>query len=203
MSIEQGVFFAAFGGGVAAGMVILGIEMIRRYWERPLVRVTVSVALSMSEDSDARDVYLVLEASNVHGQPVTLVSCGLILSTGHRVLLPRPQMADFPIELGLQRPVVKTIPAEQLLGRLEVWGCVPDDVKYAYFVSATGSMFKTKVTSDVTTALSRGCTDLSSREAGQDIESVEPSGEQSDTFGRQRRNEGLLSRSTFRRLTRR
>ncbi|MFW6056142.1 MAG: hypothetical protein ACOC9B_02365 [Chloroflexota bacterium] len=203
MSVEQGVFFAAFGGGVAAGIVILGIEMIRRYWERPLVRVTVSVALSMSEDSDARDVYLILEASNVHGQPVTLVSCGLVLSTGHRVLLPRSQMADFPIELGLQRPVVKTIPAEQLLGRLEVWGCVPDDVKYAYFVSATGSVFKTKVTTDVTTALSRGCTDLPSRESQRDTVAVEPVGEQTDTFGTQRGNQGLLSRSTFRRLTRR
>ncbi len=203
MTVEQGVFFAAFGGGVAAGIVILGIEMIRRYWERPLVRVTVSVAVSMSEDSDARDVYLVLEAANVHGQPVTLVSCGLILSTGHRVLLPRSQMADFPIELGLQRPVVKTIPAEQLLGRLEVWGCVPDDVKYAYFVSATGSMFKTKVTTDVITALSRGCADLSLRESGQAIDAAEPNRGQTDTFGKQRGSEGLLSRSTFRRLTRR
>ena len=202
MPLEQGVFLAAFGGGIAAGIVILGIEMIRRYWERPLVRVNVGVALSMAEDSDARDVYLVLEASNVHGQPVTLVSCGLILSTGHRVLLPRSQMADFPIELGLQRPVVKTIPAEQLLGRLEVWGCVPDDVKYAYFVSATGRMFRTRVAQDVTTALGREYTEQPIRGdwAGDSEPSTTTREELSGSRGRADSG-GLLSRLPLRRLT--
>jgi hypothetical protein len=199
VELDQGVFLAAFGGGVAAGVIVLGIELIRRYWERPLVRVTVGVALTMSEDSDAKDVYLVMEASNVHGQPVTLVSCGLILSTGHRVLLPRSQMADFPIELGLQRPVVKTIPAEQLLGRLEVWGCVPDDVRYAYFVSATGRMFKTRVGADVSTALGRGCTQATPCGEGAELEA-------SVSLRRERplvtqRASGLLQRPPFRRLT--
>jgi hypothetical protein len=106
MQLDQGIFLAAFGGGVAAGVVVLGIELIRRYWERPLVKVTVGVGLSMADDPEARDAQLVLEAANVHGQPVTLVSCGLILSTGHRVVLPRSQMSEFPLELGLQRPVV-------------------------------------------------------------------------------------------------
>ena len=200
MELDQGVFLAAFGGGVAAGIVVLGIELIRRYWERPLVRVNVGVALSMSEDSDAKDVYLVLEASNVHGQPVTLVSCGLILSTGHRVLLPRSQMADFPVELGLQRPVVKTIPAEQLLSRLEVWGCVPDDVKYAYFVSATGRMFKTRLTGDVTTALSRECTQVApggaADEQGDGVVQREP-----PLVSRERGHGGVLPRPSLRRLT--
>lgn len=199
MQLDQGVFLAAFGGGVAAGVIVLGIELIRRYWERPLVRVTVGVALSMSEESDAKDVYLVLEASNVHGQPVTLVSCGLILSTGHRVLLPHSQMADFPIELGLQRPVVKTIPAEQLLGRLEVWGCVPDDVKYGYFVSATGMMFKTRLTPDVTTALSRECTQLTPRGPG-DTEG-ETGTERERPLVAQRSGGSFLQRPSFRRLT--
>jgi hypothetical protein len=148
MQIDQGVFFAAFGGGAAAGVVILGIELIRRYWERPLVKVTVGVGLSVAEDRDAKDAELVLEASNVHGQPVTLVSCGLVLSTGHRVLLPRSQVADLPMELGLQRPVVKTVSVEQLLSRLEVWGCVPDDVQYAYFTSSTGRVFRTRLGKD-------------------------------------------------------
>ena len=156
MQIDQGVFFAAFGGGAAAGVVILGIELIRRYWERPLVKVTVGVGLSVAEDRDAKDAELVLEASNVHGQPVTLVSCGLVLSTGHRVLLPRSQVADLPMELGLQRPVVKTVSVEQLLSRLEVWGCVPDDVQYAYFTSSTGRVFRTRLGKDIIAALSRG-----------------------------------------------
>jgi hypothetical protein len=156
MQIDQGVFFAAFGGGAAAGVVILGIELIRRYWERPLVKVTVGVGLSVAEDRDAKDAELVLEASNVHGQPVTLVSCGLVLSTGHRVLLPRSQVADLPMELGLQRPVVKTVSVEQLLSRLEVWGCVPEDVQYAYFTSSTGHVFRTRLGKDIIAALSRG-----------------------------------------------
>jgi len=156
MEIDQGVFFAAFGGGAAAGVVILGLELIRRYWERPLVKVTVGVGLSVAEDRDAKDAELVLEASNVHGQPVTLVSCGLVLRTGHRVLLPRSQVADLPMELGLQRPIVKTVPVEQLLSRLEVWGCVPDDVQYAYFTSSTGRVFRTRLGKDIIAALSRG-----------------------------------------------
>jgi len=157
MQLDQGIFLAAFGGGVAAGVIVLAIEVIRRYWERPLVKVTAGVGLSMSDDPGVRDAQLVIEAANVHGQPVTLVSCGLILSTGHRVVLPRAQMSEFPTELGLQRPVVKTVSVEQLLNRLEVWGCVPEDVRFAYFTSSTGKMFRTKLSRDIVAALSRGC----------------------------------------------
>jgi hypothetical protein len=166
MQLDQGIFLAAFGGGVAAGVVVLGIELIRRYWERPLVKVTVGVGLSMAEDPEARDAQLVLEAANVHGQPVTLVSCGLILSTGHRVVLPRSQMSEFPVELGLQRPVVKTVSVEQLLNRLEVWSCVPDDVRFAYFTSSTGRMFKVRLARDIVAALSRGSDSLQDMQSG-------------------------------------
>jgi hypothetical protein len=157
MQPDTGMFLAAFGGGAAAGVVVLGIELIRRYWERPLVKVTVGVGLSMGEEQEAKDAQLVLEASNVHGQPVTLVDCGLILSTGHRVVLPRSQRSDFPLELGLQKPVIKTVSVEQLLGRLEVWGCVPADVRCAYFTSSTGRVFKTKLGRDIVAALEREC----------------------------------------------
>ena len=157
MQPDTSMFLAAFGGGVAAGVVILGIELIRRYWERPLVKVMVGVGLSMGEEQEAKDAQLVLEASNVHGQPVTLVDCGLILSTGHRVVLPRSQRSDFPLELGLQKPVIKTVSVEQLLGRLEVWGCIPADVRFAYFTSSTGRVFKTKLGKDIIAALEREC----------------------------------------------
>jgi hypothetical protein len=157
MQPDTGMFLAAFGGGAAAGVVVLGIELIRRYWERPLVKVMVGVGLSMGEEQEAKDAQLVLEASNVHGQPVTLVDCGLILSTGHRVVLPRSQRSDFPLELGLQKPVIKTVSVEQLLGRLEVWGCVPADVRCAYFTSSTGRVFKTKLGRDIVAALEREC----------------------------------------------
>jgi len=157
MQPDTGVFLAAFGGGVAAGVMVLGIELIRRYWERPLVKVTVGVGLSLGESDEAKEAELVLDASNVHGQPVTLVNCGLILSTGHRVVLPRSQRSDFPLELGLQKPVIKTVSVEQLLGKLEVWGCIPADVHYAYFTSSTGRVFKTKLGKDIIAALEREC----------------------------------------------
>jgi len=203
MGLDQGVFLAAFGGGAAAGLVILGIELIRRYWERPLVKVTVGVGLSMGEDDEASDAQLVLEAANVHGQPVTLVGCGLILSTGHRVVLPRSQMRDFPIELGLQRPVVKSVSVEQLLGRLDVWGCVPDDVRYAYFSSSTGRVFKTRLGRDIITALSRegaaqavdGVFDEWREEPPLDVAANLPAA--------QKGSSQALSWSTFRRLNRR
>jgi hypothetical protein len=203
MQLDQGVFLAAFGGGAAAGVVILGIELIRRYWERPLVKVTVGVGLSMGEEDEARDAQLVLEAANVHGQPVTLVSCGLILSTGHRVVLPRSQMRDFPIELGLQRPVVKSVSVEQLLGRLDVWNCVPDDVRFAYFSSSTGRVFKTRLGRDIIAALSRegaaqvvdGVLEEWKEETQPDVSASLPAA--------QREGNPALSWSTFRRLNRR
>ncbi|MBN1152812.1 MAG: hypothetical protein JXA58_06325 [Dehalococcoidia bacterium] len=204
MQLDQGIFLAAFGGGVAAGVVILGIEMIRRYWERPLVKVTVGVGLSMSDDPESRDAQLVLEAANVHGQPVTLVSCGLILSTGHRVVLPRSQMSEFPVELGLQRPVVKTVSVEQLLNRLEVWSCVPEDVRFAYFTSSTGRVFKTRLSRDIVAALSRGCDMLA---VSFDERTYARQGEMSETppelAGGRHTDSPLLSWSAFRRLTRR
>ncbi len=204
MQLDQGIFLAAFGGGVAAGVVILGIEMIRRYWERPLVKVTVGVGLSMSDDPEARDAQLVLEAANVHGQPVTLVSCGLLLSTGHRVVLPRSQMSEFPIELGLQRPVVKTVSVEQLLNRLEVWSCVPEDVRFAYFTSSTGRMFKTRLSRDIVAALSRGCeaSTVSSVDYGHERRGMMSERPPELVEGR-RGDASPLSWSTFRRLTRR
>jgi len=203
MQLDQGVFLAAFGGGAAAGLVILGIELIRRYWERPLVKVTVGVGLSMGEEDEARDAQLVLEAANVHGQPVTLVSCGLILSTGHRVVLPRSQMSDFPIELGLQRPVVKSVSVEQLLGRLDVWNCVPDDVRFAYFSSSTGRVFKTRLGRDIIAALSRE----GAAQAVDDVfeewkEEPQPGISASLPAGKGEPN-SALSWSTFRRLNRR
>jgi hypothetical protein len=203
MQLDQGVFLAAFGGGAAAGLVILGIELIRRYWERPLVKVTVGVGLSMGEEDEARDAQLVLEAANVHGQPVTLVSCGLILSTGHRVVLPRSQMQDFPIELGLQRPVVKSVSVEQLLGRLDVWGCVPDDVRFAYFSASTGRVFKTKLGRDIIAALSREGAAQAVDDAFEEWrDESQPSVTTSLPAG-QRDSNPALSWSTFRRLNRR
>ncbi len=204
MQLDQGIFLAAFGGGVAAGVVVLGIELIRRYWERPLVKVTVGVGLSLAEDEESRDAQLVLEAANVHGQPVTLVSCGLILSTGHRVVLPRSQMSEFPIELGLQRPVVKTVSVEQLLGRLRVWDCSPADVHSAYFTSSTGRVFKTRISKDIVAALSRECD--SSRMFGDEYDGPWPvtSSEGLPALSDRRRPQSQsLSWSAIKRLTRR
>jgi hypothetical protein len=203
MQLDQAIFLAAFGGGVAAGVVVLGIELIRRYWERPLVKVTVGVGLSMADDPEARDAQLVLEAANVHGQPVTLVSCGLILSTGHRVVLPRSQMSEFPVELGLQRPVVKTVSVEQLLDRLQVWSCVPDDVRSAYFTSSTGRVFKTKLSRDIISALSRGCESAQAPVGYVEVASGAMSDRPPALVGGRRADSSPLSWSTFRRLTRR
>ena len=204
MQLDQGIFLAAFGGGVVAGVVVLGIELIRRYWERPLVKVTVGVGLSMSDDPDARDAQLVLEAANVHGQPVTLVSCGLILSTGHRVVLPRSQMSEFPTELGLQRPVVKTVSVEQLLGRLEVWSCVPSDVRFAYFTSSTGRMFRTKLSKDIIAALSRGCDSIPVPGDNYEVSRPQVSTGGTPALSAGRRADGpSLPWSALRRLTRR
>ena len=204
MQLDQGIFLAAFGGGVAAGVVVLGIELIRRYWERPLVKVTVGVGLSMAEDPEARDAQLVLEAANVHGQPVTLVSCGLVLSTGHRVVLPRSQMSEFPVELGLQRPVVKTVSVEQLLNRLEVWGCLPEDVRSAYFTSSTGRMFKTGLSKDIIAALSRGCDAMGVSPGGYERQRRDWMAERPPALETGRHGGGSsLSWPAFRRLTRR
>ncbi len=202
MQLDQGIFLAAFGGGVAAGVIVLGVELIRRYWERPLVKVSVGVGLSMADDAESRDAQLVLEAANVHGQPVTLVSCGLILSTGHRVVLPRSQMSEFPLELGLQRPVVKSVSVEQLLNRLEVWSCTPEDVRYAYFTSSTGRMFKTKLSRDIIAALSREC-DFDGRTEMDRLRTRGTSAQHHSLERGHREETPSLSRSTFRRLTRR
>jgi len=203
MQLDQGVFLAAFGGGAAAGLVILGIELIRRYWERPLVKVTVGVGLSMGEEDDARDAQLVLEAANVHGQPVTLVGCGLILSTGHRVVLPRSQMQDFPIELGLQRPVVKSVSVEQLLGKLDVWGCVPDDVRFAYFSASTGRVFKTRLGKDIVSAMGREGAAQAVDDAFEEWKEETEADASHSLPPTQREDNPALSWSTFRRLNRR
>jgi len=113
-------------------------------------------------------------------------------------------MSEFPIELGLQRPVVKTVSVEQLLNRLDVWSCVPEDVRFAYFTSSTGRMFKTKLSRDIVAALSRGCEASVVSPGDYAHERREMMSERTpELVGGRRSDASPLSWSTFKRLTRR
>jgi hypothetical protein len=72
------VFWAAFGGGAAAGILVLIAECFRWYLDRPLVNVKISTGFIISQANVGNPPkQIFLEAINPHSKPVTLTSFGL------------------------------------------------------------------------------------------------------------------------------
>lgn len=73
------VFWAAFGGGAAAGVFTLlalaFAEWLRRFLDRPLVKCELTVGLMLQDSQSTETVFFI--ARNPHSKSVTLSGCGL------------------------------------------------------------------------------------------------------------------------------
>jgi hypothetical protein len=153
------VFWAAFGGAAAAGIVtlfaMLAAEWYRWYLDRPLVRVSASLGFYVGADPPDHTLYLFLEAKNPHTKPVTLSAFGLSFKRkewGSEWVPPR-RCYPFPYKLDGGESLTQWTPVQGLLASLEKQGRAPSDLKWVWFKSSSGKLFRNKIEGKVIQSL--------------------------------------------------
>jgi hypothetical protein len=140
------VFWAAFGGAASAGLItliaMLAAEWYRWFLDRPLVKVSASFSIIVGDDT----LYLSLDAKNPHTKPVTLAAFGLSFKRKEwgNLWVP-PVRYQFPYELGGGKSLTQWIPVQSLLPLLEKEGRAPSDLKWVWFRSSSGKLFRSKI----------------------------------------------------------
>ena len=151
MSDGGSVFWAAFGGGAAAGGaglagVILS-EWLRWWLDRPLLVVGASLGYIHDPDGSESEQQLFLEARNPHSKAVTVVSCGFVFkkrAEGKLWTSPVPGH-PFPQEVAGGKSVRQWIPTSRYLQQLKDMNKTPADLKWVYFDSASGKTFRGRI----------------------------------------------------------
>jgi len=161
------VFWAAFGGGAAAGiftlLALLMTEWLRWYIDRPLVRPEMSLGFRVVEGLKPDDTfYAFLEASNPHTKAVTLNKFGFRYKGKEfkNSLIVTPQVGyQFPYTLAGGKSFSQWTPVKNLLHVLREDGHSPSDLGYVFFGSATGKIFLGKIERQTIEALEKACKD--------------------------------------------
>jgi hypothetical protein len=147
------VFWAAFGGGAAAGiftlLAVLSTEWFRDFLNRPRIGTKLMFAQIISHAHANRDStqYLSFEAANAKDKPVTLSSYGLMFKRRKSDLLhviPSP-VTTFPIRLESRDSISDHIPQENLFKTLREMHKRPKELKWVYFKDATGYYYRNKI----------------------------------------------------------
>ena len=147
MNSSSIVFWAAFGGAAAAGVVtliaMLAAEWYRWFLDRPLVKVSASFGFLVGDSTE----YLFLEAKNPHTKPVTLAAFGLSFKRkGWGDLWVAPGVGyRFPYKLGGGESISQWTSVQGLLDSLGGQGRAPSDLKWIWFRSSSGKLFRGKI----------------------------------------------------------
>ena len=146
------VFWAAFGGGAAAGvftlLAILGAEWFRWYLDRPLLKVRVSLGFRLDSIHPDSTPLIFLEAVNPHSKPVVISTFGLSYRSeewGTIQVNPSPGFT-FPYVLDGGHSITQYTTRVDLPDLLRKAGRVPSDLKGAWFKSQTGKVFEVDFT---------------------------------------------------------
>lgn len=146
------VFWAAFAGAAAAGLItliaLLTAEWFRWFLDRPLLKVEMSLGHLIAygnTDSKVRQVFL--EASNPHSKPVTISTFGLRYKRYKwGTLYVNPQMGfQFPYQLDGGKSLSQWTPLEELLKTLKKSGRTPIDLKWVWFKASSGKLYQGKI----------------------------------------------------------
>ena len=166
------VFWAAFGGGAAAGVVTLVAVIVGEYvrWRLDQPKLVVSMALGRiytmegTHQQAVQERYkfqkdetpaVILQAQNIRSHPVTITTLGYVAQK--KGILKRQTLRTFQFHpqytFGHKFPY--TIPpggspltqaedSRTLLESLREAGFAPRDISYVWFKTATGRTFKGK-----------------------------------------------------------
>lgn len=148
------LFWAAFGGGAAAGVfVILAVaigEWVRWFLDRPLVRLEVRLGFVFGDAAGVH--YVFFEASNPHSRPVILQGVGLTYKREREAtisILPAELSKLFPYQLDGGRLLIQKIPVQELIDGLKQVDRRPSDLTGVWFRSRTGKFFSGRIKKEV------------------------------------------------------
>jgi len=152
------VFWAAFAGAAAAGLItlvaVLIAEWFRWFLDRPLVKVKMSLGflfggtyLTTPDASKGSNRQVFFEASNPHTKPVTLSGFGLYYKRPKWGFLQvMPQMGyQFPYQLDGGKSLSQWSDMQDLLKTLKKGGRTPRDLKWAWFRASSGKLCRGKI----------------------------------------------------------
>jgi len=145
------VFWAAFGGAAAAGVVTLiavsVAEWYRWFLDRPLVNVEMSLGFLITPGPADKTRQVFLEARNPHTKPVTLSTFGLSFKQDKwGTLYVTPQAGyQFPYQLDGGKSVQQWTTVQSLLETLRKDGRAPSDLKWVWFRASSGKLYRSKI----------------------------------------------------------
>ena len=155
----NGIFWAAFGGGAAAGLftfaaVVLG-EWFRWFIDRPLLKVSASQGFTVSGipgvTAETSEFLFYLQASNPHSRSVTVSSMGVTLKGKKAPGLAFMPTAGFvfPFEVHSGKSLSQGIPMSTVADGLMKTKKSASDLKHVWFLASTGKKFRARFPSDV------------------------------------------------------
>ena len=149
------VFWAAFGGGAAAGIVTLLVvvtaEWLRWYVDRPLLRVSARLGQiatpGMAGGVEMSGKLLFLEATNPHTRQVTVSSFGLSFKRKDLGLLWISPQHQYPLPYQIDggKSLSQWTPVSGLLKGRREKGQRPDDLRWVWFRTQTGKEYRERI----------------------------------------------------------
>jgi len=141
------VFWAALGGSIGGGLVALIVEGVRWFLNRPLVQCRLYPGFTIQRGVKGRKKHLFYEAANRHSKPVTLSSFGLAYERkewGRLAIMPdEPYYSGYQLDGG--KSLSQQIIYQSLFKNLRDAGRRPRDLKYVWFGTQSGSLFRNKI----------------------------------------------------------
>jgi hypothetical protein len=146
------VFWAAFGGAAAAGLItliaVITAEWFRWFLDRPLIKVKMSWGVLVMQDGSVdENRQVILTAANTHNKPVTIESFGLTFKRkqwGSMLLAPQAN-CQLPYQLDGGKSLTQWSEIKQILSALKSEERVPRDLKSAYFAASSGKTYEGKI----------------------------------------------------------
>ena len=165
MNEASNIFWAAFGGGVAAGAVIGIIQLVRWLTSRPLLKVKVTLGkivgsfpyLYFETGSPEQAIYIFLEASNPHLVPVTVAGFGLDYKQpkGEKITILPQASYKFPYEVAGGKELTQWTTIEECFSMLRRNRKRPSDLKWVWFRASSGKVFRGEIDPKVIIALEK------------------------------------------------
>lgn len=146
------IFWAAFGGGAAAGIftlvAVVVAEWFRWFWDRPLLKISMGFGYYIYSDRIDETQHIVLEGKNPHTKSVTVETLGFYYKSKEwgKVQLIH-EGGELPREVEGGKSFSYRAPIQGLLEGLEKHRRKPSDLKWVYMESSSGKVFRGKITS--------------------------------------------------------
>lgn len=148
--MEPEIFWAAFGGALAAGLVtmmaLFAVEWFRHHLDRPLISASTSLGFIVGGPVVDNTRKLFLHAKNPSTHPVVINSFGLEYKGKLGALFVTPQPGwVFPYELAGGHGIQQWVDVLGLVESLKSHGRTPSDLKNVYFQASSGRSYSSRI----------------------------------------------------------